>query len=113
MEFHAFVVDEDRGFMNFNKDWKFLLGNPKNAHAEDFCDRTWKQVDLPHDWVINMPFSSDGSYKIMPGWTGQNMQGFFAWEGQCWYRKEFNIDGLVGKAVLIYFGGAYRNSRVL
>ena len=62
--------------MNFNKDWKFLLGNPKNAQSENFDDRTWEQVDLPHDWVISQPFERGEGQ----GWTAQNMQGFFAWQ---------------------------------
>ncbi|MDR1869267.1 MAG: DUF4982 domain-containing protein [Treponema sp.] len=92
----------------FNKDWKFLLGDAKNAQAVNFCDRTWKRIDLPHDWVIGQPFNrGEGS-----GYTSQNMQGFFAWEGVCWYRKEFSLADIAGKTVYIYFGGAYRNSTV-
>ena len=57
----------------FNRDWKFLLGDPKdasdpkNAEQEYYCDSTWKRVDLPHDWVIHQPFDKgeDG------GWTKQ------------------------------------------
>ncbi|MDR2965713.1 MAG: DUF4982 domain-containing protein [Treponema sp.] len=94
--------------MNFNNNWKFILGNPKNAQSENFDDRTWKQLDLPHDWVISQPFD-----KGKPdGWTAQNMQGFFSWQGISWYRKEFFLDSVIGKAVFIYFGGAYRNSKV-
>jgi beta-galactosidase len=40
------------------------------------------------------------------------MQGFFAWENVCWYRKEFMLSGIEGKEVFLYFGGAYRNSTV-
>jgi beta-galactosidase len=94
----------------FNKDWKFLLGDAKNAPKTRFCDRTWKRVDLPHDWVIARPFDrGDPS-----GYTAQNMQGYFAWKGICWYRKEFKLGEaeVEGKAVYVIFGGAYRNSRV-
>ncbi len=94
--------------MTFNNNWKFLLGDAKNAQKVDFCDRTWKSVDLPHDWVIEQPFyrGKEG------GGTGQNMQGFFAWEGVCWYRKEFNLCDISEKCFYVYFGGAYRNSAV-
>jgi beta-galactosidase len=40
------------------------------------------------------------------------MQGFFVWEGVCWYRKEFTLDAIESSCVFIYFGGAYRNSAV-
>jgi beta-galactosidase len=94
--------------MLFNQDWKFLLGDPKNAFKEHYPDRTWKNIDLPHDWVISQPFERGGA----GSWTGQNMQGFFAWEGVAWYRKEFFLENLAGREVYVYFGGAYRNSVV-
>jgi beta-galactosidase len=40
------------------------------------------------------------------------MQGFFAWEGVCWYRKAFTLPDITDRAVYLYFGGAYRNSEV-
>jgi len=92
----------------FNNDWKFLLGDNKNAHSVNFNDRTWKRVDLPHDWVIGRPFNRGKE----GGYTAQNMQGFFAWEGICWYRKEFTLMQAHAKTVYIRFGGAYRNSKV-
>jgi len=94
--------------VNFNKDWKFMQGDAKNAHTPDYCDSTWKDISLPHDWVISKPFNRGEQ----SGWTPQNMQGFFVWEGVCWYRKEFLLSGTGGKAVYVYFGGAYRNSKV-
>jgi len=99
---------KDHSSVLFNNDWKFLLGDAKTAHSADFNDRTWKRVDLPHDWVIGQPFNRGAE----GGYTAQNMQGFFAWEGICWYRKEFTLPQTCGKAVYICFGGAYRNSKV-
>jgi beta-galactosidase len=84
------------------------LGDPKDAHQETFADSTWKLVDLPHDWVIGQPFKRGGD----KGWNEQNMQGFFAWEEVAWYRKEFSLPDTADKKVMIYFGGAYRNSTV-
>jgi beta-galactosidase len=98
----------------FNAGWKFLLGDPEGAYREDYPDRTWKAVDLPHDWVIGEPFDRGPEN----GYTAQNMQGFFAWKGVAWYRKTFFLDGGrlaaagAGCGVFLYFGGAYRNSRV-
>jgi beta-galactosidase len=92
----------------FNTGWKFLLGDPKDAHQENYTDSTWKHIDLPHDWVISRPFKR-GDDK---DWNEQNMQGFFAWEGAAWYRKQFSLPVIAGKKVAVYFGGAYRNSTV-
>jgi beta-galactosidase len=92
----------------FNSGWKFIVGDPRDAHLETLSDSSWKPVDLPHDWVISRPFKRGGE----KGWDEQNMQGFFAWEGVAWYRKEFSLPDVNGKKVLVYFGGAYRNSTV-
>jgi len=94
--------------VNFNKNWKFLLGDQKNAQNINFNDRTWKNIDLPHDWVISQPFNRGP----LEGWTHQNMQGFFAWEGLCWYRKFFTLENIKNKEIFIYFGCAYRNSEI-
>jgi len=91
-----------------NNDWKFYLGKAANAQNDDFNDSKWKNLDLPHDWVISQPFVRGKP----EGWTPQNMQGFFSWEGISWYRKNFTLNKIEGKAVYIYFGGAYRNSVV-
>jgi len=99
---------KDHSSVIFNKDWKFLLGDAKNAYSVNFSDCTWKRVDLPHDWVIGQPFNRGAE----SGYTSQNMQGFFAWEGVCWYRKEFDLQQIGAKAVYVCFGGAYRNSKV-
>jgi beta-galactosidase len=92
----------------FTKDWKFLLGDPEGAEREEYCDRTWQHVDLPHDWVIHQPF-----YKGEDGpWTKQAMQGFFAWENTGWYRKEFILNETEDREVFVYFGCAYRNAAI-
>ena len=93
---------------NFNKDWKFFLGDAKNAQNPKYNDRTWKNTDLPHDWVISQPFNRGP----LEGWTPQNMQGFFAWENICWYRKFFTLENISKRKVYIYFGCAYRNSEI-
>jgi beta-galactosidase len=101
----------------FNKDWKFLLGDAEGAEREDYPDRTWKRLDLPHDWVVGEPFDRGGT----DSYTSQNMQGFFAWKGIAWYRKNFFLPEEIiagkaatfaGRGVSLYFGGAYRNSAV-
>jgi len=92
----------------FNQNWKFLHGDVKNARNINFNDRTWKLLDLPHDWVISSPFLRGET----GGWKPGNMQGFFDWKGVCWYRKEIILQNIDDKAVYIYFGGAYRNSTI-
>jgi len=99
---------KDTSAQLFNSGWKFLLGDPKNAHKEHFTDETWKHVELPHDWVISQPYKRGA----LTGWTYESRQGYFAWEGVAWYRKEFFLSDIAGKETYIYFDCAYRNSAV-
>ena len=98
----------DKYALLFNKDWKFLLGDSNGAEQESYCDRTWKSVDLPHDWVIHQPFEKgeDGV------WTEQGSQGFFVWKSTGWYRKEFFLGDISDKEIYLYFGCAYRNADI-
>ena len=110
---------KDETMRLFNNDWRFLLGDPSGAEQENYCDRTWKHIDLPHDWVIHQPFDkgADGS--------SQGQQGFFSWKNTGWYRKEFYLnepqqgqgDGdspldISEKDIFLYFGCAYRNAAI-
>ena len=112
--------------------WRFALGNsidPKKnfdngtgyfsyftktgygdgAAAENFDDRAWRKIDLPHDWCVELPFDSLGSYShgfkaLGPGFP-QNSVG--------WYRKKFFIaKSDLGKRISIEFEGVFRNSIV-
>jgi beta-galactosidase len=57
------------------------LGSDISYTQRDFDDRGWRQLNLPHDWGIEGPFSQD-----YPGETGKLL-----WWGVGWYRKHFNV----------------------
>jgi beta-galactosidase len=67
-----------------------------------FDDSTWRQVNVPHDWSIEGPFSPDyGSGNgYAPGGIG-------------WYRKHFRMPAAdQGKMVSLELDGVYDNSEV-
>jgi beta-galactosidase len=37
---------------DFNKGWKFNLGEQPEASAVNFSDGNWRTLNLPHDWGI-------------------------------------------------------------
>ncbi|HOO98520.1 MAG TPA: glycoside hydrolase family 2 TIM barrel-domain containing protein [Bacteroidales bacterium] len=92
----------ERVIENFNYGWKFHKGEIAGAHDITFNDSGWRDLDLPHDWSIEGPFSRDNSSctAYLPGGTG-------------WYRKSFTLpsEGR-GRKVFIYFDGVYNNSEV-
>jgi len=121
-----------REHLNLDDGWRFALGNAVDsskdfntgtayftyfakagygdgASAPLFEDRTWRDVDLPHDWAVELPFSSDAShshgYRTI-GWKfPENSVG--------WYRKKFFVSTSdLGRKISIQFDGIYRNSTV-
>lgn len=89
---------------NFNNDWKFALGDSPENSSENFDDKNWRKLDLPHDWSIegksekNNPSEGDG--------------GFFPM-GTGWYRKTFSVPAQwKNQKVAIYFEGVYMNAEV-
>ena len=41
----------------FDADWLFFQGDVAGAQEIDYDDRTWRQLNLPHDWSIEGSFS--------------------------------------------------------
>jgi len=96
------VMGQGREILNFNFGWKFFKGEVANGMDPAFDDSGWRNLDLPHDWSIEGPFSKENSSctGYLPGGIG-------------WYRKSFEIpESNKGKKVYIYFDGVYNNSEV-
>ena len=71
-----------RSVIDFNKDWKFFLGNDSTASQTLYDDSKWRKLSLPHDWSIESDFSND-----YPATT----QGGALPGGIGWYRKTFTL----------------------
>ena len=85
-----------------DRDWKFFLGDDKNASNVNFDDNAWRKLDLPHDWSIEGEFKKDAP-------TGGG--GGYLPTGTGWYRKQFTLPSSVnGRQVSIQFDGVYMNS---
>jgi beta-galactosidase len=116
--------------MNFN--WRFAFGHAYDAKkdfnngtsyfsyytkagygdgpaARNFDDRTWRILDLPHDWAVELPFDSTASYSHGYKTVGRN----FPKTSIGWYRKTFTIpESDLGRRISIIFDGVHRNSVV-
>lgn len=79
--------------LNFG--WKFKLSDIEHAEQIDFDDSQWQELDLPHDFQIDMPWDKKAS----------SMRGFKNMETG-WYRKTFDAKPeWEGKKVLLDFEG--------
>lgn len=90
--------------IDFNKGWKFTLGDNARFSDPGWDDAGWRKLELPHDWSIEADFSATApattSGGALPGGIG-------------WYRKTFILPAnATGKNVRIEFDGIYRNSKV-
>ena len=46
-----------RQVMPFDANWRFFKGDAPDAEQPAFNDAAWRQLDVPHDWSIEGPFS--------------------------------------------------------
>ena len=111
--------------------WRFALGNAADQHKDfdfatipfffakagygdgpaspKFDDRTWRTVNLPHDWAVELPFDRRGDGNHGSKAIGRN----FPENSVGWYRKTFTIPAEdFGRRIGIAFDGVYRDSQV-
>ena len=123
-----------RTLINFDEGWKFHLGNAADPakdfgcgteyfnyltkansihntgpYSNKFDDKDWKTVDLPHDFVVDLPYDSVASHS-----HGYKAVGYkFPENSVGWYRKTFHVDKEdKDKHIELIFDGIFRASRV-
>ncbi len=84
---------------------KSQLGEKTSWVQPGFDDTAWRSLNLPHDWVVELPFDKAGNkdhgYKAIGPNIG-NMIG--------WYRRTFDLPAEDKNKVLsVEFDGVYRN----
>ena len=69
----------------------------------------WKTVDLPHDWVVDLPFAAEASHS-----HGYKTVGYKYPETSVgWYRKTFIVPAEdEGKHLWVRFDGIFRDARI-
>lgn len=56
-------------------------GKAWGAAAPNYDDNDWRELDLPHDWVVEEPFDPDA-----------NLSQGYRHRGVAWYRRHFKLD---------------------
>ncbi|PXY46652.1 beta-galactosidase GalA [Flavobacterium hydrophilum] len=122
----------ERDLILIDKDWRFSFGHLYDTQkdfnhatgyfsyltktgfgdgpaAQNFDDRAWRKLDLPHDWAVEQPFSEKGSFSHGFKTAGKG----FPEKSIGWYRKKINIpDSDKGRIISLKFDGVFRNSKV-
>ncbi|ACB74280.1 beta-galactosidase GalA [Opitutus terrae] len=79
------------------------------AASPAFDDRTWRQLDLPHDWAVEVPFDPRGSHSHGYKAVGPR----FPERSVGWYRRSFHVpESDLGRRIRLDFDGVFRAARV-
>ena len=101
--------------------WRFTREDSAEFIAEDYDDKAWQEVTVPHDWAIYGPFSihndrqnvaitQDGQKEAM---EHAGRTGGLPFVGVCWYRLDFEAPAFEeGKCATLIFDGAMSHARV-
>jgi beta-galactosidase len=102
--------------------WKFHLGNDwgfgqnlakagtgSGPASMSISDASWRTVNLPHDWVVELPFdsSADSGHGFKPVGPG------YPQNSVAWYRRTFDLPKTdAGRRLWLEFDGVYRDCDV-
>ncbi len=77
----------------------------------DFKDNDWREIDLPHDWAVELPFT-DAPLVFHQGAKPVGRE--FPETSVGWYRKIFDLPkDDAGKRIAIEFDGVFRDAIVM
>ena len=108
----AQAANSSREVISLDQDWRFQLGAPTNAIAPDYDDHGWRQVDVPHDYVVEGVFSATNSFVypgMDPGWY--SLHGFLPSPPATYRKAVFIPAGAAGRRLWLEFDGVFSNSR--
>lgn len=82
----------------------------EGPYALKFDASSWETVDLPHDWVVDLPYAAEASHS-----HGYKTIGYKYPETSVgWYRKTISIPASdFGKHLYLQFDGIFRDARIL
>jgi hypothetical protein len=81
--------------INFNREWKFQLGDYPGAEASGYDDRKWDDIGLPHSF--SEPYFLSAQF----------------YTGYGWYRKHFTApDDWSGKRINLDFDAAFQDAEL-
>ncbi|GGI24461.1 beta-galactosidase GalA [Pedobacter mendelii] len=106
---HPYDVKKD--FYNGTGYFSYLAktGYGDGAAAPGFDDRTWRKLNVPHDWAVEQGFDKNASLSHGFKAIGRN----FPDASVGWYRKSISIPAKdLGRKISIAFDGVFRNSIV-
>lgn len=105
---------------NPEKDFNYSLstifsksgGAPKTAIDPSFKDSSWRLLNLPHDWAVELPFVYHPSAEV-ESHGYKPVGGYFPETSIGWYRKKFRVQTIdSGQRFHLQFDGIFRNATI-
>ena len=98
------AADQPRQRLTADFGWTFMKGDQPGAEKPDFDDSAWRNLNLPHDWSIEGPYTQSDP----TGGSGGSLP-----TGVGWYRRTFVApEAWRGREIFVDFDGVYQNSDV-
>ncbi|MES2891277.1 MAG: beta-galactosidase GalA [Bacteroidota bacterium] len=130
----SFTQQISRSKTNLDAGWRFSFGHagrpdkdfnygistifsktgaaPKTAIDPRFNDSSWRQLNIPHDWAVELPFANVASADVTSHGY-KPVGGLFPETSIGWYRKRFAVDsGDSGSRFQLQFDGIFRDARI-
>jgi beta-galactosidase len=105
---HGTDPNKDLGFGKSQGD--FAKSGQFKFAMEKFDDSTWRPLNLPHDWAIELPFVND---KSLEGHGFKPLGRSYPETSVGWYRRGFDLPKEdTGRRISIEFDGAFRDALV-
>jgi beta-galactosidase len=123
-----------RKVLNFDEGWKFQLGHAADPSKDfgykivnifsksgkcdgtaidpKFDDKAWRNLNLPHDWAVELPFENSPNFDVMAHGY-KPVGGLYPQTSVGWYRKSFTIAKAdSGQRFAIQFDGIFRDATI-
>ncbi|MBC6489868.1 beta-galactosidase GalA [Flavihumibacter stibioxidans] len=120
--------------INFDENWSFHFGHAANPEKDfnyslatifsksggaagtaidpAYNDSSWRKLDIPHDWAVELPFANHTSFDVQSHGY-KPVGGYFPETSIGWYRKKFNVASSdSGSRFNIQFDGIFRNANI-
>ncbi len=127
-------VQAQRKKINFDDNWKFHFGHAADAVKDfnfsianifaksgkadktaieiKFKDSSWRTLNLPHDWAVELPFVQVANDDVLAHGY-KPVGGLFPETSIGWYRKHFTVSKSdSGQRFVIGFDGIFRDARI-
>jgi beta-galactosidase len=134
MGLSSYAQPAPRTRTNMDENWRFHFGHAANPEKDfnyglatifsksggaartaidpRFNDSTWRNLNVPHDWAVELPFVEINDFNV-EAHGYKPVGGHFPETSIGWYRKHFTVAGTdSGSRFQVQFDGVFRNASV-